>query len=161
MQLSAREHRMTSTISIICLCYFFCNVSTIVCITLGINVGWLYNFLHSFYWMQYSFNVFVYAARNKQYREAYILFLREVVLCQDRDATVPNVVFISRAQKQDHNQEADPEEIIELHPIRKNSLVNRNRPKKSKLHIPGSPILSAKPESAKDKSDKFRSTKEF
>jgi hypothetical protein len=34
-----------------------------------IEAGWLRNTFRSFYWMQYSFNVFVYAASNKQYRD--------------------------------------------------------------------------------------------
>jgi hypothetical protein len=35
--------------------------------------------------MQYSLNFVVYAASNKQYREAYLLFLREAVLCKDKE----------------------------------------------------------------------------
>jgi hypothetical protein len=113
MQLSARDQRMASTICITCLCYFICNVTPVVGRTLGMDSGWLYNLLHSVYWMQYSMNVFVYATSNKQYREAYHLFLREVVFCKDRNAAVPNIAFVCRAQRKP-DQEPEHVEIIEL-----------------------------------------------
>jgi hypothetical protein len=59
--------------------------------------------------MQFSFNVFVYAVSNKQYREAYRLFLREAVFCLDRDVPGPGqqVVFI-RGAKQVLKTEPNP-----------------------------------------------------
>lgn len=33
------------------------------------------------YWMQYSLNFLVYAARSKQYREAYVYFICRVKAC--------------------------------------------------------------------------------
>jgi hypothetical protein len=62
--------------------------------------------------MQYSFNVFVYAASNKQYREAYRLFLREAVFCLDRDAAPCSnrpVAFITRAERGDPVPDSYPQ----------------------------------------------------
>jgi hypothetical protein len=108
---------MTTTICIICLCSILFNVSAIVIRTLDIDTGHLNNLFHSLYWLQFSFNVFVYAASNKQYREAYRLFLREVVFRLDRDtdqcSTLP-VVFGSRAERGDHHiPESYPQPVPE------------------------------------------------
>jgi hypothetical protein len=103
---------MTTTICIICLCSILFNVSAIVIRTLDIDTGHLNNLFHSFYWLQFSFNVFVYAASNKQYREAYRLFLREVIFCLDRDmapcSTLP-VRHISKAEQGDPIPESYPQ----------------------------------------------------
>jgi hypothetical protein len=40
--------------------------------------------IFSLYWMQFSFNFVVYAASNKQYREAYLLFLQNFIFCHHR-----------------------------------------------------------------------------
>jgi hypothetical protein len=99
-QLSARDKRMTKTICIICLCYLLCNFPVVFIRIFDIDLGIIRHFLSSFYWMQYSFNFVVYAASNKQYREAYLLFLREAVFCLDREAMGPTssrpVVYMSR-----------------------------------------------------------------
>ena len=42
--------------------------------------------LKSCWTLLYSLNFVVYAGSNKQYREAYLLYLREAVFCLDREA---------------------------------------------------------------------------
>ena len=42
----------------------------------------------SLFWMQSSVNFILYAASNKQYREAYFLFLREAVFHLDNEEIV-------------------------------------------------------------------------
>ena len=82
-QLSARDQRMATTICIICLGYFFCNIPSIVILTFKIVPGNnLFNLIQCLNWLQFSFNFVVYAARNKQYREAYKLFLHDVLFCR-------------------------------------------------------------------------------
>jgi hypothetical protein len=44
--------------------------------------GRLNNLVFSLHWIQFSFNFVVYAASNKQYREAYLMFLQDFVFCQ-------------------------------------------------------------------------------
>ena len=34
--------------------------------------------LYSIYWLQFSCNFFIYAARNKTFRQAYVFFIKEV-----------------------------------------------------------------------------------
>ena len=34
--------------------------------------------IYALYWLQYSLNFFIYAARNEQYRQAYMLYLKWV-----------------------------------------------------------------------------------
>jgi hypothetical protein len=87
---------MATTICIICFCYLCCNVPPVFIRIFDVNLGFLSHFLSSFYWMQYSLNFVVYAASNKQYREAYLLFLREAVFCLDREAAGPAVRPSSR-----------------------------------------------------------------
>jgi hypothetical protein len=67
---------------IVSLSYFFCNIPNIVLVAFdldpGINVRIMFQCIN---WLQFSFNFVVYAARNKQYREAYRLFLHDALFC--------------------------------------------------------------------------------
>ncbi len=86
-KISARDQRMTTTICTICVLYLVCNLPVMLLKMVGSEYELTYvRFIFSLlYWFQYSLNFFVYAASNKQYREAYLLFLREAVFCLERD----------------------------------------------------------------------------
>ena len=82
--LSQKESRTTWTLALVCFCYFlFVMPITIVNIlhdfgVHGILDSYCYLFAFCIYWLQYSLNFFIYAARSEQYRRAYLFFLKEV-----------------------------------------------------------------------------------
>ena len=82
-QLSARDKRMAKTIGTVCTGYLICNMPIIVYKTIrGSNNNdnpYLLLIFSSLFWVQCSFNFIIYAASNKQYREAYFMFLRLAV----------------------------------------------------------------------------------
>ena len=88
-QLSARDHRMAKTICTVCMGYLICNMPIIVYkLIRGKNVNdnpYLLLIFSSLFWVQCSFNFIIYAASNKQYREAYFMFLRVAVFRLDDD----------------------------------------------------------------------------
>ena len=88
-QLSARDQRMAKTISTVCMGYLICNMPIIVYkIIKGKKVNdhpYLLLIFSSLFWVQCSFNFIIYAASNKQYREAYFMFLRVAVFRLDDD----------------------------------------------------------------------------
>ena len=80
--ITKREIRTTWTLFMICFCYFLF-VMPIVVVNIvdgsserpAINLAFF-----CLYWLQYSLNFFVYAARSEQYRKAYVYFLRKVIV---------------------------------------------------------------------------------
>ena len=84
--LSQKEARTTWTLALVCFCYFlFVMPITIVNIlhdfgVHGILDSYCYLFAFCVYWLQYSLNFFIYAARSEQYRRAYLFFLKEVCM---------------------------------------------------------------------------------
>ncbi len=77
---------MTRTIGIICASYIACNVPPILLKIISptsklFGLGRFTRFMHE---SKYSLNFAIYAASNKQYREAYLLFLSDArrTLCK-------------------------------------------------------------------------------
>ena len=79
-QLSARDYRMAKTICTVCMGYLVCNMPIMIYRhTIGQNAKgspYLKLIFATLYWVQCSVNFIIYAASNKQYREAYFMFLR-------------------------------------------------------------------------------------
>ena len=88
-QLSARDYRMAKTICKVCMGYLVCNMPIMIYKhTRGKNANdspYLKLAFATLYWFQCSFNFIIYAASNKQYREAYFMFLRVAVFKLDED----------------------------------------------------------------------------
>ena len=86
-QLSSRDRRMAQTICTVCMGYLICNMPIIVYKLIRVkNVNenpYLLLFFSSLFWVQCSFNFIIYAARNKQFREAYFMYLWVVVFGLD------------------------------------------------------------------------------
>ena len=82
-QLSARDRRMAKTICIMCLAFLICNMPKIVYMSFGgkdyNDQAFLWVIFSSLFWAQCSFNFVIYAASNKQFREAYFMFVRVAV----------------------------------------------------------------------------------
>ena len=74
--------RLTRTILLVCVCYgiFVMPLTIFNLVDSRVTHGSAYLALYCIYWTQYSFNFFVYAARNKPYRKAYIYALVQVLL---------------------------------------------------------------------------------
>ncbi len=64
----------------ICLCYFLCNVPLALLLLSGAGTSLSYAraLAESIFSLQYSLNFVIYAASNKQYREAYRLLLESL-----------------------------------------------------------------------------------
>ena len=88
-QLSALDQRMAKTICTVCMGYLICNMPIIVYKLIGgdkVNDNpYLHLIFASLFFVQCSFNFIIYAASNKQYREAYFMFLRVAVFRLDDD----------------------------------------------------------------------------
>ena len=88
-QLSARDYRMAKTIATVCMGYLICNMPIMIYKYIrGKNANdspYLKLVFSTLYFVQCSFNFIIYAARNKQYREAYFMFLRVAVFKLDDD----------------------------------------------------------------------------
>ena len=88
-QLSARDYRMAKTICTVCMGYLVCNMPIMIYRhTIGKNAKgspYLKLIFATLYWVQCSVNFIIYAASNKQYREAYFMFLRVAVFKLDDD----------------------------------------------------------------------------
>ena len=73
-QLSARDYRMAKTIATVCMGYLICNMPIMIYkYSMGKNANdspYLKLGFATLYWVQCSFNFIIYAASNKQYREA-------------------------------------------------------------------------------------------
>ena len=99
-QLSARDHRMGKTICTVCMGYLICNMPIIVYKFIqGKNINdypYLLLLFSSLFWVQCSFNFIIYAASNKQYREAYFMFLRVAVFRLDDDPYLTTTVTRNR-----------------------------------------------------------------
>ena len=67
----------------ICLCYLISNVPGVILKVsdAASDFPTLAFICDNIFWMQYTLNFGVYAASNKQYREAYLLFLNEGLFC--------------------------------------------------------------------------------
>ncbi len=74
-----REAKTSRALFLICFCYFIfvtpVAVANVFSINLDVETAQV---LYCIYWLQYSINFFVYAARCEQYREAYLYFLTNV-----------------------------------------------------------------------------------
>ena len=72
--LNKNERRITWTLFLICMCYFVfvLPITFVHEVDAYIHLGAL-----CIYWLQYSLNFVIYAARIEQYRRAYVLFLRD------------------------------------------------------------------------------------
>ena len=88
-QLSARDRRMAKTICIMCLAFLICNMPKIVYMSFGgkdyNDQAFLWVIFSSLFWAQCSFNFVIYAASNKQFREAYFMFVRVAVFHLNED----------------------------------------------------------------------------
>ncbi len=72
---------MTRTLFWVCFCYFLfvgpislANIFDTEVNNPEANLGLFY-----LYWLQYSLNFIIYAARSEQYRKAYVYFLTKVI----------------------------------------------------------------------------------
>ena len=91
-QLSARDQRMAKSICKLCMAYLICNVPIIIYKGVYGNSifgnSYVILFVSALFWMQSSVNFFIYAGSNKQYREAYFLFLKDAVFHVDGEETL-------------------------------------------------------------------------
>ena len=72
---------MTSMIGLICACTVACNLPPVLLKILdneGEGVA-LRSVMYLIYWSQFSIDFVLYAASNKQYREAYLLLLKAIL----------------------------------------------------------------------------------
>ncbi len=69
--------KLTWTLLLVCACFFACVTPVVTCYMVDSSSehGGLLLGLHCLYWLQYSLNFFVYAARSEQFRRAYGDFL--------------------------------------------------------------------------------------
>ena len=88
--LNQTEAKSTRILFLFCICYFLFGTPIMICNIIhghGFHVDekndsafyYIYFISYCLYWSQYSLNFFIYAARNKQYRRAYIYFLKKVI----------------------------------------------------------------------------------
>ena len=78
--LTKREIRTTWTLFLVCFCYFLfvMPIALVNIIDFKSNSPQIHLALFCLYWLQYSLNFFIYAARSEQYRKAYSYFLWKV-----------------------------------------------------------------------------------
>ena len=83
--LTKTETRTTMTLFIVCFCYFLCVMPRLLCKFLELLgfIGAMWNpyvklVVYCVYWTHYALNFFIYAACSKQFRQAYLHFLKEV-----------------------------------------------------------------------------------
>ncbi len=86
-QVSAREQRMTRMVFLMCTYTMLCNLPKVF-LKLADFEGEqraVRSIATAFYWSQFSGDFIIYAASNKQYREAYLLLLRDIsMVCTTR-----------------------------------------------------------------------------
>ena len=107
-QISARERRMTTMMCLICATTLFSNVPIIVTKIVDSESEFksVKAVLQFFYWSQFSVDFLVYAASNKQYREAYLLFIKNVpcrcccCCCCRCSAPAPAPAIVAQQQQQ-------------------------------------------------------------
>ena len=91
-QLSARDQRVAKSVCKLCMGYLICNVPIMIYKGIYGNSilgnSYVILFVSALFWMQCSVNFFLYAASNKQYREAYFLFLKDAVFNLDGEETL-------------------------------------------------------------------------
>ncbi len=88
-QISARDQRLTRMVCLICVGYGLCSAPLTAMFFLDANTGvggrWWIRVARlaaeNIFLLQYSFNFVVYAASNKQYREAYKLLFERLSGC--------------------------------------------------------------------------------
>ena len=81
-RIARRDFRMTFTILVICLCYFVCVLPMSI-----INIidrpseetADLYLSFYIIYWLQYSINFVIYAAKSGPYKEAYGHIIKGII----------------------------------------------------------------------------------
>lgn len=78
--LTKREIRTTWTLFLVCFCYFLfvMPIALVNILDKKSDSPQLHLGLFCLYWLQYSLNFFIYAARSEQYRKAYVYFLWKV-----------------------------------------------------------------------------------
>ena len=75
--ISKREIQATRTLFLVCLCYLLFVVPISLLDTLNLLDQYqVFLILRSLYYLQYSLNVFIYAVKSEQYRQAYVYFLQ-------------------------------------------------------------------------------------
>ena len=76
--ISKREIQATRTLFLVCLCYllFVVPISLLDTLNLLDQYQQWDLILRSLYYLQYSLNVFIYAVKSEQYRQAYVYFLQ-------------------------------------------------------------------------------------
>ena len=78
--LQKRDIRMTTTLFLVCFCYFLfvAPIAVANIVDYHVNKPEVHLGTHCLYWLQYSLNFVIYAARSEQYRKAYLFFLNQV-----------------------------------------------------------------------------------
>ena len=79
-QIQDRERRMTETLFLLCVSYmvFVLPLFITMCFNRNVSMPNLHLAVFCVYWIQYSANFVIYAARNQQYRRAYVLILTDI-----------------------------------------------------------------------------------
>ncbi len=112
-QLSAREHRMTRMVGTMCVSYALSNIAGITIKILDPrveHVGLSYASKLVFY-AKYSVNFVIYCARNSQYREAYLLFLKDVLCCGQRNAA-PAAMALTNISGRNSQQQQQQQQVV-------------------------------------------------
>jgi len=91
------EQRMTRTLIIICLCFLIFVGPIYLCSLFGIT-GLPYLLCFMIYWLQYTTNFIIYAARSMQYRKAYIEYMRTALpwLFKKKKRNLETIFIISQ-----------------------------------------------------------------
>ena len=81
--MNQREGNMTTTLFVVCFCYFLfvgpmILLEQVATIFHNFSNQTVYLCIFCLYWFQYSFNFIIYVIRGEQYRKAYIFFLSQV-----------------------------------------------------------------------------------
>ena len=83
-QISARDQRLTVMVCAVCTSYLIDNLPAVGLRIINQNYmesPVLASICDNIFGTQFTLNFVAYAASNKQYREAYLLFIQEVVFC--------------------------------------------------------------------------------
>ena len=83
-QISARDQRLTVMVCAVCASYLIANLPAVGLRIINQNYvesPVLASVCDNIFGTQFTLNFVVYAASNEQYREAYLLFIQEVVFC--------------------------------------------------------------------------------
>ena len=76
-----------------CTSFLVCNFPVAFLMMFGIEWKALYNLFRSIYYLQFTSNFVIYAASNRMYKEAYIMFIKEGI-CRMRNQDQHHDVFV-------------------------------------------------------------------